>query len=1592
MKTLVTLFAELFRISLFVIGGGYSILMVADRRFAKLGWIREGELLDHLPVFQTVPGLIATHTAVYIGRKRAGRLGALTAVVAVAIPAVAIFTGVSVFYRLIPLGNPWLDSAFIGLRAALTGIIAATVIGSWRKSLPDAFAYALAVAALLAIGWFRVHVALVLVLAMLLGLSVTLSSAASTSAPRFGFSFVPLLLFAQYGALCFGGGFVLVPMYLHDFVGETAPYLQIAVGEFGDIMAVSQLTPGPVGVNCATFFGYRLAGAAGALIASALLLLPGSVLAYAALSSLERFRTSPVVNGIMRGIRPASIALMLFALFAFAKMTVCVDGEFRCWGALLIIAATAATVSRRINVIALIVLCAVFGSAVRAGTAEEVTAAVYPDADTVTVDSREDVEYFPDGTWRSVEESWTKALTEKGRRELGTDRIDFNRRYGDARFAEVAIIAPDGKRTVPDLGGLVREATDNSSAVANIYDPLDRRIVCTIPGVRVGDVVYVRKERKVTSARCRDQWSTLSVFEDFAPVVRASLRVRCPKERPIRRAALRHPLGNVTESAVTNADGSVTLEWCATNSPQAFWEPSMPAPYLALQHVVISTAADWRELSRWYWELCAPHLAKTNAAMVAKVKELADGAAGDRGRLLKEVFRFVSQEIRYMGLTMEDASPGFAPHDVDITFDNRYGVCRDKAGLLVAMLRLAGFRAYPVMISAGSAKMDADVPSPYFNHAIVAVESADAPDAPAFGRYVLMDPTNENAKDLFPAYLCDCSYLVACPEGEDLMTSPVPPPEDNALDIEATATLSRDGSMFYEAAIGMRGVNDTVYRGTLVRRTPEERERTFERILRRAVPGAELVKCVIEPRDLRDTSAPMSVRLAARFPETVVRGETRDELIVPSISPQMGLANWLLEGDTALERRRFPLKLDTTACVRERLTVGLGGALGEVLELPDGERTSNGYDYTRAFAVTNGTLTMERSLAVSSVEFRPDAYLDLREEIKRVEAAERRRPVFACDRLHDANVRRVLDSSETTLFSDTSWVTTNVDVTEVLTYKGKKDSAELEFDYHPSWMRIDLVSATVSNRDGRVYSVSPKEVNEMDCGWAASAPRYPAGKIRVVNLPSVEIGSVISVKTVVTVTNAPAPFYACVYFDSRQPVDRLVRRIDGFRHDSCKVKRLPDEPNQPDGRFWRDYRIFTRGNWEIAAERLGKAVEVSATDPDDALGRRHPSSDPFAFDKVKPDLRGVRDWMAKYVKIAGPSLYELPLELQLTAPETVLRERYATRLDYVRTMCSLLRGAGYAADVVFAADDAAAPEEVRRSDRIGQPNVGAFALALCRVRVREGGFLWFGGETKEYFIGTENEYTPVGATAYEGSDYFDPASGEFGIVANSAAEFATRDDERFEIDIRENGAVDIAVRNRSYGSRVGLFRKRFEEMLPELRERFHQTLLGEISQAASATGELVTDTKGYPAETRFECFVPDYARVCGDAVSVTLPPFDETLPALTGTVRGTPVAVAAEDPKTETLVVRFPEGYTEAERLPEPFVIRDPFDPSRTWCRTEVASAVRDGRLEVTVAKETFGRGPAVLAREYFPLFRDWTRRDTAPSARTVTARRGTRR
>ncbi len=1210
---------------------------------------------------------------------------------------------------------------------------------------------------------------------------------------------------------------------------------------------------------------------------------------------------------------------------------------------------------------------------------EDITTERYPDADCVIADSIDDTAYNPDGTYVSASESWVKVLTEKGRQEESVQSVRFNARYGKASFDFVRIIGADGVEREVDVSATTKETTDNSSASSNIYDPMSRKIVCTIPGLKVGETVHYKTRRETTKPRVEGVFSNADVMEWTIPFVRSVVTIKSPAELPLAKMAVRHPLGNVVESHERQPDGSVLHTWTATNSPQAFPEPDAPPLHTQIQNVRVSTASDWREISRWYWNLSLPHLEKTNEAMTNQVEAI--------GRDIAKIYKWVSQEVRYMGLTLEDTSPGYAPHDVNVTFDNRYGVCRDKAGLLVAMLRMAGFDAFPVLIHSG-AKMDDEVPLPYFNHAIVAVCAPGDARANKDG-FILMDPTDESSRDLLPAYLSNCSYLVATPKGEGLHTSQVPPASGNSLRVVSRGVLEKDGSLVMNAELCFLGLNDNIYRRALLKRTPEDRRKFFERVVRNVAPGAELVSCDITPADLRETETELSARIVFRAPESLLEGETRDELVVPMVSRALGAANWMLDGSTSLEKRRFPLVMDSTAMVEEECEIELGGAVGAALSVPEAMSIEGGYGFSRSFEAKDGKLVAKRTLAVNAVEFSPEEYLELRENIKRVEAAERERAVFGKDALADADVRVRFSSSDYSFTGENSWVVTNTVVKEILTYNGKKSSSELTFGFNPLVKSVELVSAVVSNADGRVASVGAKEMNEFDCGWAASAPRYPASRKLVVNLPSVEIGSVISYTWVATVTDSPVPFRSVWCFDTSEPVDEMSVRVrawplgEVWERRERNPKRIPRENMQPDAILWRDCEVVSKGDFESAAKNLSRAADVAPLREGEAYEAA------LAANGAEAKAVAVRDWMAKHVRVRGPSLYEVPLESQLTDPAVVMKERYGTRLDYVRAMCAAMKGAGLDADIVFAAGDAGSDPRVSLFNLVKYPNVGMFASALCRVRVREGGFLWWGGRRATYYVGTENEYAPLGATPFAKCHFLDPSDGAVGLVDAADEEFRSNGRTTYDIEIRPNGAVDVRFESLSWGSGVGDFRKGYAEMLPEDRSRHYQSVLGALAQAATATGPLVTDTESYPARLAFNAFVPDYAVVKDGTVTINLPMLGANLFPLTGTVRKSPIGIGGKNPGETVVKVTFPEGYTVAEHLPEGYSFANPETPEIGWYDFSVKTAKDEkGRLVVTMARTTKDCDASSAGRDYFALLKDWSRISASRANRTVVVRR----
>ena len=124
LKAYWVLFSTFFQIALLVVGGGLAMLPVVEQTFVrKHRWLTKDDTLDMIVITQTVPGLVAVNSAIYVGQKIAGVAGALCALIGVMIPSMVIITLIAMFFPNLDPKNETVLMVFDGVRACVTGML-----------------------------------------------------------------------------------------------------------------------------------------------------------------------------------------------------------------------------------------------------------------------------------------------------------------------------------------------------------------------------------------------------------------------------------------------------------------------------------------------------------------------------------------------------------------------------------------------------------------------------------------------------------------------------------------------------------------------------------------------------------------------------------------------------------------------------------------------------------------------------------------------------------------------------------------------------------------------------------------------------------------------------------------------------------------------------------------------------------------------------------------------------------------------------------------------------------------------------------------------------------------------------------------------------------------------------------------------------------------------------------------------------------------------------------------------------------------------------------------------------------------------------
>ncbi|MBK9096269.1 MAG: chromate efflux transporter [Anaerolineae bacterium] len=300
-----------------------------DEIVRRRRWLNDQEFLDLLGATNLIPGPNSTEMAIHVGRLRAGWLGLIAGGVGFILPAMLLVMALAAAY--VRFGaTPQVNWLLLGIKPVIIAIIAQALWALGQKALTDRVTMAAAGLAL----------ALALVgvneLALLFGITLAVMlirnwrfwpRAAGALALPWGLSWMVaagaapftlarlFLTFLKIGSVLYGSGYVLFAFVRADFVLRLG---WLSDRQLIDAIAVGQVTPGPL-FTTATFIGYLLGGAVGAVLATVGIFLPAFIFVAISGPLIPRLRTSPWAGALLDGANAASLGLMAAVTWQLAR-------------------------------------------------------------------------------------------------------------------------------------------------------------------------------------------------------------------------------------------------------------------------------------------------------------------------------------------------------------------------------------------------------------------------------------------------------------------------------------------------------------------------------------------------------------------------------------------------------------------------------------------------------------------------------------------------------------------------------------------------------------------------------------------------------------------------------------------------------------------------------------------------------------------------------------------------------------------------------------------------------------------------------------------------------------------------------------------------------------------------------------------------------------------------------------------------------------------------------------------------------------------------------------------------------------------------
>jgi hypothetical protein len=477
----------------------------------------------------------------------------------------------------------------------------------------------------------------------------------------------------------------------------------------------------------------------------------------------------------------------------------------------------------------------------------------YPDASAIFLAIQKTAEVGVDRSVTTGLNSLLKVLTLQGREAYSNRSFVYDSDMEELSLVKGVTVRESG-RVVPVEGDAVNDITPAFLEGATIYaNVLEKVVSFPVAGAGSTMELLLKESRKPEKD---GSFSGIEYLGANDPILKTEFTLRFPGDLTVpKNVAYTGSVGQVT---IDKKSKRGQLDFSIENVPALVPEENMPPTTELYPRVIYSSYQSWDEPAAFLAGEFYQRV-QTDGEIASRTKGLVAGLTTNEAKQ-RAIFLDVATNVRNVYLDL--GLGGYAPNDASTVLTNKYADTRDKAVLLVSMLRAGGFQAYPAAVKSDRGAFEAAVPTlSQFNRLLVAI--------PDKGGYRFLDPFLDNVGYGYLRYGRGNTALVVKDDGKGELV-PIPPfdPAENSSRRHLSIAIAQDGSADIKAECELRGYFDRKARMTLKDATPDEEKKAFDQAASTTCPGSTSVD--YSHSDLKDLTADVAVRQTIKAPDFAV--------------------------------------------------------------------------------------------------------------------------------------------------------------------------------------------------------------------------------------------------------------------------------------------------------------------------------------------------------------------------------------------------------------------------------------------------------------------------------------------------------------------------------------------------------------------------------------------------------------------------------------------------------------------------------------------------------------------------------------------------